>query len=178
DGDGDIDLSVSVNGADSVSVIFNNGNGTYTSLTKYHVGDNPWGIKSADFDLDGDLDLACANFNSNNVSVLLNTGTGVKENPKVFIPKPFLKVYPNPFTDRVDVRFSIGLKKGNDELKIYDVSGRLVRSFSVPTDYSVLHNTIMWDGKDSKGKMVPSGIYFCKLKIGKTILTRKFLRVR
>jgi len=178
DGDGDIDLSVSVNGADSVSVIFNNGNGTYTSLTKYHVGDNPWGIKSADFDLDGDLDLACANFNSNTVSVLLNTGTEVSENPKDSIHKPFLKVYPNPFTDRVDVRFSIGLKKGNNELKIYDVSGRLVRSFSIPTDYSVLHTTLMWDGKDSKGKMVPSGIYFCKLKTSKKTMTRKIICVR
>jgi len=178
DGDGDIDLSVSVNGADSVSVIFNNGNGTYTNLTKYHVGDNPWGIKSADFDLDGDLDLACANFNSNNVSVLLNTGTEVSENPKDSIHKPFLKVYPNPFTDRVDVRFSIGLNKGNNELKIYDVSGRLVRSFFIPTDYSVLHTTLMWDGKDSKGKMVPSGIYFCKLKTSKKTMTRKIICVR
>ncbi|MCK4256698.1 hypothetical protein KAX35_07400, partial [candidate division WOR-3 bacterium] len=48
-------------------------------------------------------------------------------------------------------------------LRIYDLSGRLVRTFPLPSSlFSPLK--IVWDGKDAKGNSVPSGIYFYELK--------------
>ncbi len=58
--------------SDNVSVLLNNGDGTFAPHSVYPVGDAPRSVFSADLDGDGDLDLATANYNSDNVSVLLN----------------------------------------------------------------------------------------------------------
>ncbi len=186
DGDGDIDLSVSVNGADSVAVILNNGNGTYANLSKYQVGNKPWGIKNADFDLDGDLDISCANFDSDNVSILFNTGVSIEEgHQKMVVRKPFLRISPNPFSTSTTIIFtttsaqvhkSTGAQAGDIELKIYDVSGRVVKNFLISNFQFPV--SISWDGKDKNGNILPSGIYFCQLKARSTTLTHKLLRVR
>jgi flagellar hook assembly protein FlgD len=47
------------------------------------------------------------------------------------------------------------------ELVVYDITGRSVRSISVPRGQS----RITWNGKDNNGNDVPSGIYFIALKL-------------
>jgi len=188
DGDGDIDLSVSVNGTDSVAVILNNGNGTYANLSKYQVGNKPWGIKNGDFDLDGDIDISCANFDSANVSILFNTGVSIEEGcQKMIVRKPFLRIFPNPFRDKTVIEFSIPTNiEFNSQLseslaaqlKIYDAAGRVVRNFSLLNFNFSPPLSVVWDGKDKKGNILPSGIYFCQLKAGSTTLTHKLLRLR
>jgi hypothetical protein len=76
DGDGDIDLAVANFSSNNVSVLLNNGNGTYASRVNYPTGNTPYSVSPADLDGDGDIDLITANFSSNNISVLLNNGNG------------------------------------------------------------------------------------------------------
>ena len=76
DGDGDLDLAVPNFYSDSVSILKNNGDGTYQSVVNYGVGDEPHSVFCADLDGDSDLDLAVANRNSYNVSILKNNGDG------------------------------------------------------------------------------------------------------
>jgi FG-GAP-like repeat len=79
DGDTDPDLAVANNGepgSDNVSVLLNNGDGTFAAAANYDVGEFPEGIAIADFDSDTDLDLAVPNAFSDDVSVLLNNGNG------------------------------------------------------------------------------------------------------
>ncbi|MCA9304770.1 MAG: VCBS repeat-containing protein [Phycisphaerales bacterium] len=96
DGDGDLDLAV-VNTYNSnhfacgdISVLFNNGDGTYATEIRYTVGDSPRGIAMGDLDGDGDLDLVVVNSNGivdfpfpcydesieGFISVLINNGDG------------------------------------------------------------------------------------------------------
>jgi hypothetical protein len=83
--DGALDLVVANQGpgANSVTILFNNGSGAFTEST-VAAGIQPQSIAIADFDGDGNLDIAVANVgfnpnesgNINTVSVLYGDGTG------------------------------------------------------------------------------------------------------
>ena len=78
DGDGDRDLAVAnydPYGSGSISVLKNNGDGTFASAVSYAAGYTPRSVVATDLDGDGDQDLAVANY-SNTVSVLMNNGDG------------------------------------------------------------------------------------------------------
>jgi len=83
---------------------------------------------------------------------------------------------PNPTSGATMLSFSLA-RAGEVTLDIYNVSGRLVRSFvsgsRAPGRYAV-----RWDGKDESGQRVGSGIYFYKLntqdrtQAGKLVMLR------
>ncbi|PFB06901.1 Na-Ca exchanger/integrin-beta4 [Bacillus anthracis] len=77
-GDGKLDLAVTDVGvgANNVSVLLGNGDGTFQPPSSLPVGQSPVGIASADFNGDGKLDLVVANENSQDISVLLGNGDG------------------------------------------------------------------------------------------------------
>jgi len=80
DGDGDLDLAVAIEEGEymgSVSVLLNNGDGTFAPYSRYTVSGAASSVFATDLDGDGDLDLATADyFLSGTVSVLLNNGDG------------------------------------------------------------------------------------------------------
>jgi hypothetical protein len=75
-GDGHLDLAVTNSGSSTVSVLMNNGNGTFATKVDYTTGFGPHGVAVGDFNSDGHLDLAVVNDGANTVSVLLNNGNG------------------------------------------------------------------------------------------------------
>ena len=79
--DGDNDLDLAVANWDIVSILKNNGDGTFQGPVNYRAGDGPTSVFCANLDSDTDLDLAVANWNSNNVSVLKNNGDGTFQSP-------------------------------------------------------------------------------------------------
>jgi flagellar hook assembly protein FlgD len=65
----------------------------------------------------------------------------------------------------------------NVSLRVYNVSGRLIRTLvsgSAPAGPS----TVTWDGRDSAGGRVSSGVYFYRLDNGQRSLTRKGVLLR
>ena len=76
DGDNDLDLAVANSATDNVSILKNNGDGTFASAENFGAGDGPYALFCADLDGDNDPDLAVANYWSNNVSILKNNGDG------------------------------------------------------------------------------------------------------
>ena len=65
-----------VNPDNTLSVLTNNGNGTFGYNATYTVGSGPHSVTAADVNGDGRVDLICANFNDNTLSVLTNDGNG------------------------------------------------------------------------------------------------------
>ncbi|HTF88182.1 MAG TPA: VCBS repeat-containing protein [Planctomycetota bacterium] len=74
DGDGDIDIAVSLKNMNQVRILVNNG-GAFTLGPVLNVGAEPRTMAIADIDNDGDLDLAVANRSGDTVSVLRNAGS-------------------------------------------------------------------------------------------------------
>ena len=71
--------------------------------------------------------------------------------------------YPNPFNPRTTIRYRLSAR-AHVSLKIYDVSGRLVRTLvdGLQTP-SPLHR-IEWDGRSEDGTPVASGVYLCRMQ--------------
>lgn len=106
--------------------------------------------------------------------------TGIEERDKDAVPRNpvSLRIHPNPFFKQTKISFTLEPGEKNPEIKIYDAAGRLVRIFSLPTTYYILHSALFWDAADDQGEKLPGGIYFAefaagnKRTIGKIILCR------
>ncbi len=88
----------------------------------------------------------------------------------------FEKAYPNPFGDRVGLRFGIPAT-GRVRLTVYDLQGRKVADIVDGTESAGWRN-VEWNGRDARGRAVASGSYFLKLESAGTVLTRKVILAR
>jgi hypothetical protein len=79
-GDGKPDLAIGNVLHNNVSILLNNGDGTFQSAVNYNADRNPEAVLTADFNGDGKLDLAVGNFFGNfgtgSISILLGNGNG------------------------------------------------------------------------------------------------------
>lgn len=78
-GDGRPDLAVAALGTDTLSILMNKGNGTFSAKVDYPAGDQPYAISAGDLNGDGKLDLAVVSSPDTTkgvVRVFLNGGNG------------------------------------------------------------------------------------------------------
>lgn len=103
---------------------------------------------------------------------------GVSEGAHVLTPKGFnlSQTRPNPFHANTVMSFSLPATSHAD-LSIHDVSGRRVATL---TSGSLKAGTysFTWDGKNSSGREVPSGVYFYRLTTRDFTSTRKAVLLR
>ncbi len=93
-----------------------------------------------------------------------------------------LDITPNPFRHLVDIRYVVnnyGFEYGVSkvDLKIFDVTGRLVKTFArLPLDIN-LRASVKWDGHDNQGRRLAPGIYFAVLSAGNDVTSNKIILV-
>lgn len=92
DGDGDGDVVVASHTIDKISVLKNNGDGTFAPKVDYQTGIRPEYVFISDIDGDNDNDVIVANFNSDKISALKNNGDGT------FAPKVDYTVGHKPYS--------------------------------------------------------------------------------
>ncbi|MCP3869984.1 MAG: S8 family serine peptidase [Gammaproteobacteria bacterium] len=68
---------------------------------------------------------------------------------------------PNPFNPMTEIKFSLP-HASHVELKVYDVSGRLISNL-LSENMDAGSHSITWMGRDNAGKSVASGTYFMRL---------------
>ena len=85
--------------------------------------------------------------------------------------------YPNPFNPSTKMNFSIP-KNEKVRLEIYDIRGVLVKTLIDSQSYNPGNYQVEWNGKNSSGKIVPSGVYFAKMSAGTFSQTRKMSLVK
>ncbi|MBP2681323.1 MAG: Por secretion system C-terminal sorting protein [Candidatus Krumholzibacteriota bacterium] len=83
---------------------------------------------------------------------------------------------PNPFNPTTTIPFTLP-ERARVTLSIYDVGGRLVRTLADEVMAEGRRERV-WDGKDTKGNTVSSGVYFYCLSTGDKSLTRKMVVLR
>jgi hypothetical protein len=79
--------------------------------------------------------------------------------------------YPNPFNPSTTISFTLP-SPGAVNLAIYDIAGRKVRdlaSGSLPAGF----HSVTWDGRDTNGKSVSSGVYISRLTQGERTVSRR-----
>jgi C1A family cysteine protease len=84
--------------------------------------------------------------------------------------------HPNPFNLQTNITYSVS-KSGRVNLTIYDLLGRRVRTL-VDENQSPGEKSVEWDGRDDKGNIVASGIYFFKIETANFIETKKMMLLK
>ena len=72
-----------------------------------------------------------------------------------------MKLFPNPLSESSDISINF-LKDENFSLKIYDLTGHLVRNLTQESVRAGSY-TYTWDADDEKGNQVSDGIYLLQL---------------
>ncbi len=96
----------------------------------------------------------------------------------VAIPKAFTlsSIYPNPFNNTTQIRFEVP-KSSRVSVSVYDALGRLVKTLA-DKDYTTGSYRINWDGNNSSGMKVSTGIYFITMKTPGFVATKKAILLK
>jgi flagellar hook assembly protein FlgD len=84
--------------------------------------------------------------------------------------------YPNPFNPETRISFSLG-QEGNVRVQVYNIKGQLVKNLLEERMESGQHSLI-WDGRDDRGRAVGSGMYFYRLQTEDYSSTRKMMLLK
>lgn len=90
------------------------------------------------------------------------------------VQKTMFSVAPNPFSEKLNIRYNIHSSQSmmqNVSLRIYDTTGKLVRSFYPESN-------IVWFGDDEHGHKLPAGIYFVYLNTDKQSYIQKVIKLK
>jgi hypothetical protein len=107
--------------------------------------------------------------------VLADTPTSVGDSPFTRLPRTFSlgQNHPNPFNPSTTIDYSLS-ESSRVELKIFNLRGQEVRAL-VDREMPAGDHSTHWDGKDSQGRRVSSGIYIYRMRSGNEIKTRKMI---
>jgi len=85
--------------------------------------------------------------------------------------------YPNPFNPETTISFSTTESTENIEISIYNIKGQRIRSFIIHNSKSKI-NHVVWDGRNTTGRKVSSGVYLLRLKSNNENATKKIMLMK
>jgi hypothetical protein len=166
-----------INGSpsDVTSWLWNFGDGQTSALkVPFHTYSNPgsypvvligMGLSDADT-------LERADF------ITVTAGPAAIDEMREDIPSTFKlsQNYPNPFNPETMIGYQLP-QRSSVSLRIYDITGRLIRTLAEGYRPAGFHNAI-WDARDDLGNEVASGIYYYSLGTGDFRETRRMVLLR
>lgn len=91
-------------------------------------------------------------------------------------PVSQLRVFPNPFNPKTNIAFDAN-KAGDIRVDIYNLKGQKVRTL-LNEEKTIGSYQLAWDGKNDKGNMLGSGIYFVRLKTSDSTRSAKLMLLK
>lgn len=83
---------------------------------------------------------------------------------------------PMPFSREVMISYNLPQEE-HVQMRVFDVSGRLVRTLAVGSASAGTH-FVLWDGTDDGGSAISAGVYLLRLEAGGAVRTRRLVSVR
>lgn len=113
---------------------------------------------------------------------LYNACTGFGGAPKIVFSEPvperftLFQNYPNPFNPQTIIRYNLP-QETKVTVKIYNILGQLVKTLVDEVQTSGLHQ-IVWEGENSSGQKVSSGIYFYRIQTQDFVEVKKMVFIK
>jgi len=86
--------------------------------------------------------------------------------------------YPNPFNPETWIPYQLN-QESEVSLSVYSSEGKLVQEIDLGLksagNYQTTERSIYWDGRNTNGESVSSGVYFYRLQAGDYSQTRKMV---
>ncbi len=83
--------------------------------------------------------------------------------------------YPNPFNPSTTISLALP-EASNWSVRIFNIAGQLVKEYAGEAEAGTVE--VRWDGADSRGEAVASGIYFYKVDAGQYSATKKMVLMK
>jgi FlgD Ig-like domain len=100
--------------------------------------------------------------------------TGVHETPMALA---LHQNVPNPFNPTTAITYDVPAGGASVTIRIYDATGRLVRTLVDGPNPAGTHS-VSWDGRNSAGGAVSSGVYFYRMTAGSFTASRRMVLLK
>jgi len=119
-----------------------------------------------------------ANYLGSSISVIRDV-VGIEEaaRGKKLEARYELQLYPSPFSKQIQISFGVGQSAKDGELKIYNATGKLVKSFNLVLGIEHQVSSVQWSGDDDSGHKLPAGVYFCRLETDEFTAIKKIVKL-
>jgi hypothetical protein len=104
------------------------------------------------------------------------TPTGIDEMGPLASGVRITGAFPNPFNPKTTISFAVG-ETQSVRLSIHDISGKEIVVLADRV-YGEGEHTMAWDGRDSSGQSVASGVYFTKIESANHFDTQKLMLLK
>ena len=86
--------------------------------------------------------------------------------------------FPNPFNPETTIKFSLPFVT-NVSLEVFNIRGQKVKTvLDGSREFGIGSHSVVWDGTDSAGRTVGSGVYFYRISAGEMSTTKKMLLMK
>ena len=154
------------------------GNLSTWTQASYDINGIPLGSRvMLRFRFTSDYSLNYSGWHIDDISVTTPAGVAVRpEEPKLSGVLRLNRSHPNPMRSNAVISYQIP-SKSPITLTVYNILGQTIRMLDSGEKAPGLYQ-VNWDGRDSRGNSMASGIYFYRLTAGTVTLTQKLILVR
>jgi hypothetical protein len=126
----------------------------------------------------GAVNIPPGTYTVDNVNFVLLSSGALSVGPEPIVPAKFSlgQNYPNPFNPTTLITYDLPANSVVS-LKVFNLLGQEIATL-VEREVGAGRQTAAWDGRDSAGKMISSGIYFYRLKAAPVVGGKEFSQIR
>jgi hypothetical protein len=95
------------------------------------------------------------------------------DNPEIPKSISLNQNYPNPFNPTTTISFDLN-QRTNISLDIFNLNGQFIINL-ISGNYGPKHYSVIWNGKNNRGRVVPAGMYLYTLSNGSERVSQKML---